>query len=307
MKRRSWIAVPVLLIATLFVTAASAYYTDIKESSVTVKAAYTGFSGDGGGITVDSSDQDDRFVPIGENESFIIKCSAVYGGDVEALAVARLKLFIGNFMEGDRIKVSDGETEAVLEASEGEIFSAPIKLSPGDILEKTYTVTVESHASEEPLIFDHEFTVASTQYSGNEELIPGEKDPDEIYEDIEKGETEGFGEVSDPEGNRDPEGETGTVKRTAVKFIPEITDGFTDKNIFRWYAFYDDTSEKEISNRENLDLILNKSNIRDGLFLRFEVENEAGAVSSKVYRILFTEDGISVEEAGETAESEGIS
>ena len=41
MKRRSWIAVPVLLITALFVTAASAYYTDIKESSVTVKAAYT--------------------------------------------------------------------------------------------------------------------------------------------------------------------------------------------------------------------------------------------------------------------------
>lgn len=307
MKKISWIAVPALLAAALFATAASAYYTDIKESSVTVKAAYTGFSGSGGGITVDSSDQDDRFVPIGENESFIIKCSAVYSGDVEAIAVAKLKLFIGNFMEGDRIRISDGETEAVLEASEGELFSTPIKLSPGDILEKTYTVTVESHESEEPLIFDHEFTVASTQYSGNEELITGKKDPDEIYEEIEKEETEGFGEVSDPEDNLDPEGEAGTVKRTAVKLIPEITDGFTDKNNLRWYAFYNGTNEKEISNEESLDLILNKSNIRDGLFLRFEVENEAGTVSSKVYRILFTEDGISAAEAGEAAESEEIS
>ncbi len=288
----------VMLMAALSATVVSAYYTDlIKEKKVLIKAADIAFGDENGVITADTSGFDERLTPLKEGDSFNISFSALYSGDTDSFVVPGLKIRAEGYSEGDIIRVTDGESEIYIYEADGELYSLPAVVNPGDEIIKNYTVTIVKKNGNEPLSFKYDFSFAAVQKSGNEELY--EKyiaDGKRFHEAIESGEDiKGFSEVTEPEDVHDEAGTISETKYYKLIVEPEITEGYKDVNTYRWYLSYSGNSASAnlISSDNRLLLVLNKKNIGNGIIIWLEAENEAGYVISEQY-IITSENDISV-------------
>lgn len=288
----------VMLLAALSATAVSAYYTDlIKKDRILLKTADIAFGDNKGIIAADTADFDDRFTPLKEGDSFSISFSALYRGDTDSFVVPKLEIMTEGFTDGDIIRVTDGESEIYIYDIKGEIYSLPVKVNPGDEITKKYTVTVVKKNGSEPLSFKYNFTFAAVQKSGNEELYEKYRtDGKGFYEAIENGrDIKGFSEVTNPQDVYDDAGIASDAKYYKLLIEPEITEGYKDANVYRWYLSSSDNiiSDRLISSDNKLALVLNKKNIGDGIIVWLEAENEAGYVTSEQY-IITLDDEISV-------------
>ena len=288
-KFKSLILPCAIFTAAVSATAAAAYYEAmISHETCLVKAADISF-GSSEGISSDLSSQNNRLLPLEEGESFDISFSTKYDGDIEAYAVPALKTVISGMDKDDIIRISDGKNDICIDSSgSGMLYSDIALLKPGDVIEKSYHITVVKHSGAKTLKFGYEFSLAAVQKKGNETLIESGISSEDLYGAIANGnelsgEIKGFSELITKRDGAAESDEEGGTRYYSVSLEPQIEKTTSNGVSYKWYAKISDTSEKMISINKILDLTINKYNISDGLSVRYEVENEAGHISSKRY------------------------
>lgn len=286
--------------ALLFTSISSAYYTDtIKLKPKTLITANFDISNDDVPITADTSGLDDRLLPLKQGDSFDISFTADYSGDMDIYAVPKLNMIISNMASGDEISVRDGEETVVItsstgvtEQTAGTIYSRPKAVFGRNKIKVTYTINVVKHSAQEPLLFSYDFSVAGCQRLKNETI--GSKTGTEAYGVIADGsEINGFTFLTDGGDVADHNGNPLNKSYYNVALTADATNGNTASNTFSWYAANYGGSEKKISDGKNVTLVLNPNNVGRGLIIRFEVENEAGHVSSDSYIFTIGPSGLS--------------
>lgn len=288
-KFKSLILPCAIFTAAVSATAAAAYYEAmISHETCLVKAADISF-GSSEGISSDLSSQNNRLLPLEEGESFDISFSTKYDGDIAAYAVPSLKTFISGMDKDDIIRISDGKNDICIDSSGSGILYSDINLlKPGDVIEKNYHITVVKYSGTNQLKFGYEFSLAAVQKKGNETLIESGISSEKLYGAITNenglsGEIKGFSELITKRDGASESDEEGGTRYYSVSLEPQIEKTTSNGVSYKWYAKISDTSEKMISINKILDLTINKYNISDGLSVRYEVENEAGHISSKRY------------------------